>query len=84
MNKIKIKPKQLKRVDINKRFTLSPSSQGEISRSVLYQIKLRKLVRYFNDYGEKTGLDYERLCALVDAIESILNKTGVKINAKNK
>ena len=72
---MKMKPKQV-RTNVNNKFALTPSAQGEISRSVLYQIKLKKLIRILTDYGEKSGLDYERLCALVDAIESIINKNN--------
>lgn len=76
MNKIKMKLKQTKRTNVNNKFKLSPSAQGEISRSVLYQIKLKKLIRYLTDYGEKSGMTYDRLYALVDAIESIINKNN--------
>lgn len=76
MKKIKMKPKQTKRTNINNKFALTPSAQGEISRSVLYQIKLKKLIRYLTDYGEKSGMDYQRLCSLCDAIEKIINKNN--------
>jgi len=76
MNKIKMKLKQTKRTNVNNKFSLTPSAQGEISRSVLYQIKLKKLIRILTDYGEKSGLDYERLCGLVGAIEKIVNKNN--------
>lgn len=76
MNKIKMKLKQTKRTNVNNKFKLSPSAQGEISRSVLYQIKLKKLIRYLTDYGEKSGMNYERICSLVAALESIINKNN--------
>lgn len=75
MKKMKLKPKPL-RTNVNNKFKLAPSAQGEISRSVLYDIKLKKLIRYLTDYKEKSGLDYERLCGLVGAIESIINKNN--------
>lgn len=83
MNKIKIKPKPL-RTNINNKFKLSPSAQGEISRSVLYDIKLKKLIRYLTDFREKSGIDYERLCLLLKAIESILTKNGEIKNVSQK
>jgi hypothetical protein len=83
MKKIKMKPKKVNRTNVNNKFALTPSAQGEISRSVLYSIKLKRLIRYLTDYGEKSGLDYQRLCALVDAIESIVNKNE-EIKKQNK
>ncbi len=74
--KIKLKPKA-KRVNIDKKFGLSVSSQGEVSRGVLYLIKLRKLVRYITDYQERTGLTYEKLCILTSEIERILIRDNV-------
>lgn len=71
-----MKPKQTKRTNVNNKFALTPSAQGEISRSVLYQIKLKKFVGYLTDYGEKSGMDYDRLCAITDAIEKIVNKNS--------
>jgi len=82
MKKMKLKPKPL-RINVNNKFTLTPSAQGEISRSVLYDIKLKKLIRFLTDYKEKSGLDYERLCGLVGAIESIINKNN-DIKKQNK
>ena len=76
MKKMNLKPKKPLRTNVNNKFALTPSAQGEISRSVLYQIKLKKLIRYLTDYGEKSGMTYDRLCALVDAIESIVNKNN--------
>ncbi|WP_428568992.1 MAG: hypothetical protein ACP59X_10360 [Solidesulfovibrio sp. DCME] len=83
MNKIKMKPKRINRTSVNNKFALTPSAQGEISRTVLYNIKLKKLIRFLTDYGEKSGMDYERLCALVDAIEKIINKNN-EIKKQNK
>lgn len=68
-------PKKPLRTNVNSKFKLSPSAQGEISRSVLYQIKLKKLIRFLTDYGEK-ALDYQRLSAITDAIEKIINKNN--------
>jgi len=76
MKKINLKPKKVNRTNVNNKFALSPSAQGEISRTVLYQIKLKKLIRYLTDYGEKSGMTYDRLCGLVTAIESIINKNN--------
>lgn len=75
MKKIKMTPKKPLRTNVNSKFKLSPSAQGEISRSVLYQIKLKKLIRFLTDYGEK-ALDYQRLSAITDAIEKIINKNN--------
>ena len=68
MKKMKMKPKQI-RTNVNNKFKLTPSAQGEISRTVLYNIKLKKLIRILSDYGEKSGLDYERLCAITESIK---------------
>jgi len=76
MKKIKMTPKKPLRTNVNNKFTLTPSAQGEISRTVLYNIKLKKLIRILSDYGEKSGLDYERLCAITDAVEKIVNKNN--------
>jgi len=76
MKRIKMKPKKVNRTNVNNKFKLSPSAQGEISRTVLYNIKLKKLIRILSDYGEKSGLDYERLCAITDAVEKIVNKNN--------
>jgi hypothetical protein len=76
MKKIKMKPKKVNRTNVNNKFTLIPSAQGEISRSVLYDIKLKKLIRFLTDYKEKSGIDYQRLCSLCDAIEKIINKNN--------
>ena len=76
MKKINLKPKKVNRTNVNNKFALSPSAQGEISRTVLYNIKLKKLIRILSDYGEKSGLDYERLCAITDAVEKIVNKNN--------
>lgn len=75
MKKMKLKPKPL-RTNVNNKFTLTPSAQGEISRSVLYDIKLKKLIRYLTDYKEKSGMTYDKLCAITAAIESIINKNN--------
>ena len=83
MKKMNLKPKQTKRTNVNNKFALTPSAQGEISRTVLYQIKLKKLIRYLTDYGEKSGMTYERICSLVTAIESIINKNNA-IKKQNK
>ena len=80
---MKMKPKKVNRTNINNKFALTPSAQGEISRSVLYQIKLKKLIRFLTDYGEKSGLDYQRLCAITDALEKIINKNN-EIKKQNK
>lgn len=76
MKKMKMKPKQINRTNVNNKFKLAPSAQCEISRSVLYSIKLKKLIRFLTDYGEKSGMDYERLCSLCDAIEKIISKNN--------
>ena len=80
---MKMKPKRVNRTNVNNKFALTPSAQGEISRTVLYQIKLKKLIRYLTDYGEKSGMTYDRLCGLVGAIESIINKNN-EIKKQNK
>lgn len=82
MKKMKLKPKPL-RTNVNNKFALTPSAQGEISRTVLYQIKLKKLIRYLTDYGEKSGMTYDKLCAITAAIESIINKNN-EIKKQNK
>lgn len=83
MKKMKLKPKKVNRTNVNNKFALTPSAQGEISRNVLYQIKLKKLIRILTDYGEKSGLDYERLCGITDALEKIVNKNNA-IKKQNK
>ncbi len=85
MKKIKMKPKGT-RTSIDNKFKLSPSAQQSISRTVLYNIKLKKMIRILTDYGEKSGLDYERLCAITDALEKIINKNNEikKQNQQNK
>ena len=83
MKKIKLNPKKPLRTNVDNKFKLAPSAQGEISRTVLYNIKLKKLIRFLTDYGEKSGLDYQRLCAITDAIEKIINKNN-DIKKQNK
>lgn len=72
MKKIKMKPKKLKRTNVNNRFELSPASTSAINKKVIYQVKLRRLHQILDKYGVE-ALDLKHLTILCDALQDIVD-----------